>query len=231
MGSTPPGDSRLQGVLFDMDGLLIDSEPTWFDVERDVFARLGAARPWSLDDADALVGGALDVSAARLAQLAGRPDDGPLVQEWLVEAMAERLAAGPPLKPGARALVTRLMEHTVPTALVSSSVRRLVDVVLAQFPDTAFTTSVAGDEVARGKPHPDPYLEGLRLLGVPAQGAVVLEDSPTGAAAGQAAGCAVVVVPDRAPLPQSHPWTVVDTLESVDPAWLTQRLDVARRGS
>jgi HAD superfamily hydrolase (TIGR01509 family) len=224
----PPGDGRLQGVLFDMDGLLVDSEPTWFDVERDVFARLGAARPWSFQDAQALVGVALEVSAARLAQLAGRPGDGPLVQDWLVAAMAERLAAGVPLKPGARGLVTTLMEHAVPTALVSSSVRRLVDVVLTQFPETAFTASVAGDEVAAGKPHPEPYLEGLRLLGVPAQGAVVLEDSPTGATAAQAAGCAVVVVPDRAPLPPSHPWTVVETLESVDPAWLADRLGVSR---
>lgn len=210
--------------MFDMDGLLVDSEPAWFDVEREVFARLGTSREWSPDDAHAMVGVALPVSAARMAQLAGRAGHAALVQAWLVDGMAERLAAGVPFKPGARALVTALTEQAVPTALVSSSVRRLVDVVLAQLPDAAFTASVAGDEVAAAKPHPDPYLEGLRLLGVPAGGAVVLEDSPTGAAAGHAAGCPVVVVPDRAPLPTSHPWTVVDSLEAVDVAWLAARL-------
>ena len=215
---------RLQGVLFDMDGLLVDSEPEWFEVEREVFARFGARREWSLEDAHSMVGVALPVSAARIAHLAGRPGDAALVATALVDGMAERLGAGVPFKAGARRLVTALMEQAVPMALVSSSVRRLVDVVLAELPPAAFTASVAGDEVPAGKPHPDPYLEGLRLLGVPAGGAVVLEDSPTGAASGHAAGCAVVVVPDRAPLPESHPWTVVDTLESVDPAWLAARL-------
>lgn len=207
-----------------MDGLLVDSEPVWFEVEREVFARLGAGRAWSRRDAHGLVGSALPVSSARMAQLAGRPDDAALVQMWLVDAMADRLAAGVPFKPGAQRLVAALMQQDVPMALVSSSTRRLVDIVLAWLPQTAFAASVAGDEVAAGKPHPDPYILGLRRLGVPAGGAVVLEDSPTGAAAGQAAGCAVVVVPDRAPLPTSHPWTVVDTLESVDVAWLAAQL-------
>jgi beta-phosphoglucomutase-like phosphatase (HAD superfamily) len=177
-----------------------------------------------------MVGVALSVSSARIARLAGRPGDAALVATWLVDGMAERLSDGVPFKPGALPLVTVLMEQKVPMALVSSSVRRLVDVVLAALPPEAFTASVAGDEVTAGKPHPDPYLEGLRLLGVPATGAVVLEDSPTGAASGHAAGCAVVVVPDQAPLPDSHPWTVVHSLESVDPAWLAERLGVARPG-
>ena len=224
MRSHPAADGRLRGVLFDMDGLLVDSEPAWYEVEREVFARLGASREWSADDAHTIVGAALPVSSARMAELAGRPDAVALVATWLVDGMAERLAEGVPFKPGARQLVEALTEQAVPMALVSSSLRRLVDVVLARRPRSAFIASVAGDEVAAAKPHPDPDLQGLRLLGVPAEGAVVLEDSPTGAAAGHAAGCAVVVVPDRAPLPELHPWTVVDTLESVDAAWLAARL-------
>jgi beta-phosphoglucomutase-like phosphatase (HAD superfamily) len=121
-------------------------------------------------------------------------------------------------------LLDELGRHGVPTALVSSSYRRLVDTVMSQLPSGAMTTSVAGDEVAHPKPHPAPYLRALDLLAVPAEATVVLEDSPTGARAGQAAGCTVVVVPDLAALPADHGWQVVDGLAALDVARLTSLL-------
>lgn len=210
----------LQAVLLDMDGLLVDSEPLWFGVEAAVFRRLGATREWTHAEARSLVGNALITSATQMVHLAGADVSPAVVAEWFVEGMAETLADGAPFKPGALRLLEDLAAHDVPTALVSSSYRRLVDVVLAQLSHQAPAVSVAGDEVSRGKPHPEPYERALTLLGATAPRAVVLEDSPTGASAGAAAGCAVVVVPDLAPLPPDHPWTVVDSLERVDVALL-----------
>lgn len=202
-------------VLFDMDGLLVDTEPVWFAVERDTFARLGAPRPWTRADADGLVGNALPVSAAAMRDKAGATVEIDVVAGWFVDGMATRLAAGVPWKPGAVSLLRSLREQGVPTALVSSSYRRLVDVVAGSAPGSTFTVTVAGDEVARGKPHPEPYLRAASLLGVAAHDCVVLEDSPTGARAGTAAGCRVVVVPDLAPLPVDHDWAVVPSLTEV----------------
>lgn len=203
-------------VLLDMDGLLVDSEPEWFAVEAAVFDRLGAGRAWTLTDAEELVGHALHVSAGRLVALAGSDRDPGVVADWFVDAMVDRMSAGVPWKPGARRLLVDLAAAGVRSAVVSSSHRRLVDTVLAQAPGGTVTASVAGDEVVRGKPSPDPYLQALRLLGAHPGQAVVLEDSPTGAAAGHAAGCRVVVVPDRVTLPDGHPWLEVASLTDLD---------------
>lgn len=205
----------LEAVLFDMDGLLVDSEPEWFEVEAMVFARLGADREWTPRDAHALTGQALAVSAAQIARLAGSTVPATVVAGWMVGSMAERLGGGVPFKPGALDLLGELGRRGVRVGVVSSSYRRLVDAVLEQIPVGLVETSVAGDEVLRGKPHPDPYLRALAGLRVAAERTVVVEDSPTGATAGAAAGCAVLVVPDVAPLPTQHPWHVADSLADV----------------
>lgn len=222
-------DVRDMAVLFDMDGLLVDSEPSWFEVECDVFARLEAPRPWSHADARRLVGNALRVSAAEMVRLAASDRSADEVAEWFVDGMAERMADGVAWKPGAMRLLAELRTHGVRTALVSSSYRRLVDVVLAQLPRDTFAVSLAGDEVVRGKPDPEPYQRALALLECAPTTAVVLEDSPTGAAAAAAAGCTVVVVPDLADLPPGHGWLEVAGLPEVDLAWLRGLLGGDRR--
>lgn len=219
----------LRAVLFDMDGLLVDSEPAWFEVEAELFARLGAGREWTPDDAQLLTGHALHVSAAELARLAGSAVPATVVASWMVESMARRLEQGVPFKPGALALLADLACSDVAVAVVSSSYRRLVDAVVAQVPAGVVTTSVAGDEVSRGKPHPEAYRSAMDALGVGGGGSVVIEDSAPGATAGSAAGCAVLVVPDVAPLPVAHPWTVVDSLVGVDVAMLAGLLGGDRR--
>lgn len=209
------GAGAPEAVLFDMDGLLIDSEPVWFAIERTVFARLGAQREWTPTDAGRLVGKALEVSAAEMARCAGREPTPATIDEvgrWFVDEMVDRLGAGAPFKPGALALLDELGRHGVPAGLVSSSHRRLVDTVLRQLPDATMAASVAGDEVRHTKPHPAPYLQAMDLLGVAAERTVVLEDSVTGAQAGHAAGCTVVVVPDLAALPAEHEWYLVESL-------------------
>ena len=213
------GADALDAVLFDMDGLLVDSEPVWFTVERTVFARLGAQREWTPADASRLVGNALEVSAAEMARCAGRAPTAATIAQvgrWFVDEMVDRMKEGAPFKPGALALVDELGRHGVPTGLVSSSHRRLMDTVLRQLPEGAMATSVAGDEVTHTKPHPAPYLRAMDLLGVAAERTVVLEDSATGARAGRAAGCTVVVVPDVGVLPAEHDWYLAESLAMLD---------------
>lgn len=138
----------LQAVLFDMDGLLVDSEPVWFEVEAELFARLGAQRSWTPDDSRTVTGHALQVSAGELARLAGSTVPASVVASWMVEGMADRLANGVPFKPGAVALLAHLGAAGVAVAVVSSSYRRLVDTVVRQLPAGVVVTSVAGTRCA-----------------------------------------------------------------------------------
>jgi HAD superfamily hydrolase (TIGR01509 family) len=211
----------LGAVLFDMDGLLLDSEPLWYPVEAEAFARLGGNGEWTFEDSRRLVGNDLAVSAGMLRDAAGAPEHSvEQVVTWFVEGMAARLAGGLPWKPGARELLAEVRAAGLPTALVTMSYRRLLDLVLAGVPDGSFVASVAGDEVTRGKPDPEPYLRACDLLGVEPRRAVVLEDSPTGARSGHAAGCVVVQVPDLVAVPPDAAWHRAGSLTDLDLAGL-----------
>jgi HAD superfamily hydrolase (TIGR01509 family) len=188
-------------LLFDMDGLLVDTEGTWYVVESEVMAELGG--PWDEQHQLALFGGPLEHSARYMLGLVDRPDVSEAwVAEALVDGMVRQLGSGPiDWRPGARALLTAAFEAGVPCALVSSSLRRVVDAVLEVVGGHHFAATVSGDDVERTKPHPDPYLLAADLLGVPASSCVALEDSAAGASSARAAGCRTVVVPSLAPVP------------------------------
>lgn len=190
--------SRLQAVLFDMDGLLVDTEPLWTVAEGELAARYGARL--TVAAKAAVIGTRLDVAVPTLLGLFGAPvtpGEVARASAFLLDRMATLLAEPFGLRPGAGELLAALTAEGIPTALVSSSYRLLVDTVLAGrvWP---FAITVAGDEVAHGKPHPLPYLMAAGRLGVDPRQCVVLEDSPAGAASGLAAGCAVLAVPSVA---------------------------------
>jgi HAD superfamily hydrolase (TIGR01509 family) len=109
-----------------------------------------------------------------------------------------------PWRPGARELLASLRAQGVPCALVTMSWRRFVEPVLKALPDHSFDALVCGDEVAHGKPHPEPYLRAAELLGVDPRDTLAIEDSPTGAAAAEAAGCQVLIVPHHVPVPSGE---------------------------
>jgi HAD superfamily hydrolase (TIGR01509 family) len=186
----------VQAVLWDMDGLLVDSEPLWTVAEVELAALLGGE--WSDEVKAQVVGTRLDVAVPTILRHYGvEPTDAEVARTaaWLLERVARLFTAGPlPLLPGAGALLAGLAAAGVPQALVSSSYRVLVDAVLTHGVGP-FALTVAGDEVGRGKPDPEPYLTAAERLGVDPASCVVLEDSPSGVASGRAAGCAVLAVP------------------------------------
>lgn len=209
-------------VLWDMDGLLVDSEPLWTLAEHELAARHGGVFTPAMKAA--IVGTRLELAVPTLLT-ALRADAGPTAvaetSQWLLGRMVELFGADLALTPGAADLLAALDAAGVPQALVSSSYRVLVDAVLARGVGP-FATTVAGDEVERGKPDPQPYLLAAGRLGVDPADCVVLEDSPAGVASGTAAGCAVIAVPSvaGADVPPAPRRLVVPSLERVDVAAL-----------
>ncbi|WP_412078481.1 HAD family hydrolase [Streptomyces xanthophaeus] len=208
----------LQAVLLDMDGTLVDTEGFWWDVEAEVFAELGHR----LEDSwrDIVVGGPMSRSAAFLIESTGAAISVGELSVLLNERFEARIADQVPLMPGAERLLSELARHNVPTALVSASHRRVIDQVLLTLGRDRFTMTVAGDEVTRTKPHPDPYLLAARTLGAHPARCAVIEDTATGVAAAEAAGCRVVAVPSVGLIPPAPGRTIVRSLEDVDLSFL-----------
>ncbi|MDX3309442.1 HAD family hydrolase [Streptomyces sp. NPDC054884] len=206
--------SALQAVLLDMDGTLVDTEGFWWDVEVEVFAALGH----TLDDSwrHVVVGGPMSRSTGFLIEATGADVTVGELTGLLNQGFEDRITRALPLMPGAARLLAELTEHEVPTALVSASHRRIIDRVIASLGVEHFRLSVAGDEVAHTKPHPDPYLLAAAGLGVDPTRCAVVEDTATGVASAEAAGCHVVAVPSVAPIAPAVRRTVVSSLEQVD---------------
>jgi HAD superfamily hydrolase (TIGR01509 family) len=211
-------DAPVAAVLFDMDGLLVDSEPVWYEVESAIVARLGGT--WTRADQAACIGGTIAASSRYILERTGKLVSVEALSDEMVDAMVTRFRRELPLHDGALALLDVLRDRDVPVGLVSSSYRRLVDAALDSLGADRFAVTVAGDEVAHGKPHPEPYLTACARLGVNPAHTVVLEDAVTGVTAAEAAGCVVIAVPSVAaiaPGPRRH---VVSSLDSIDPDWL-----------
>ena len=193
----------IQAVIFDNDGLLVDSEPVWEDARLEMAAEVGAE--WNEDDKRAVMGVGTREWTAYMIERMGLD----LTPEQVVERMVERMAAmyhaGVPFLPGAVEAVALAGQH-VPTAVASGSHPDLLAVIM-QHPamQGRFQTVISADNVGAGKPAPDVYLAAARALGVEPGRCLVLEDSANGILAGKAAGMTVIAVPDARfpPLPEA----------------------------
>lgn len=186
----------VQAVVFDLDGVLIDSEELWDEVRRDLAADSG--RPWPAAATRAMLGMSTPEWSAYLVDevgIPGRPED---VASLVIDRMADRYRARLPLLPGAVEAVRRLGERW-PLGLATSSPRRLIDAVLAAAGLTSsFRVSVSTEEVTAGKPSPAVYLDAARRLGIDPRRGVAIEDSSNGLRAAAAAGLRVIAVPNAA---------------------------------
>ncbi|MCF6469900.1 HAD family phosphatase [Nonomuraea sp. MG754425] len=212
----------MQAVFFDMDGLLVDSERVWLEIETGVMARLGAE--WTPAHQAHLVGGSMERTVDYMLAVSRADVPPATVRDWMTAGMVSRLAAGVRVLPGAAELLDALRAEGVPVALVTSSLKEIADAVLGSFGRDRFDAVVTADDVTRTKPDPEPYLTAARLLGVEPVRCVVLEDSPNGVAAATAAGCAVVAVPSLLPVEPAPGRLVVASLTEVSVADLRDLL-------
>ncbi|MBA8812951.1 HAD family hydrolase [Frigoribacterium faeni] len=196
-------------VLWDMDGTLVDTEPYWYDCQVELVESFGGT--WTREDGDAMIGTGLWHSA-RVIQGHGVDLGEDEIIDRLTTAVLARVADDVPWRPGARELLAELKREGVPTALVTMSIRRMADFMIAAIDFPAFDAVVAGDEVAHSKPHPEAYLRGAELLGVDVADCVAIEDSPPGLASAVAAGAVALGVEHAAPLVDDGGYTRATTL-------------------
>ena len=198
-----------------MDGTLVDSERLWDIGLAELAERYGG----TLSKAArlAMVGTSMAESMEILHTDLGQPWRDPAASAaWLEKRVAELFVTGLRWRPGALALLRGVRAAAIPTALVTSSARNLVEVALDTLGRDSFDVVVCGDEVTDTKPHPEPYLTAARLLGVPVHRCVAIEDSPAGVASALAAGATVLAVPSEVPIEPAEGVHLMETLAGVD---------------
>jgi HAD superfamily hydrolase (TIGR01509 family) len=183
----------LRGVIFDMDGVIVDSEPlSLATIAEVVTARGGLADPARFGD---LVGRSLDDALKLAATRSGRDLAASELRIAYDERYLPRLRYTAAANPGLKELITALIQAGIPMALASSSTLAEIDAVVSALDlGSALTAVASGEEVPRAKPAPDVYLLAMRRLGLGAAGVVAIEDSASGVAAAIAAGLACVAV-------------------------------------
>jgi HAD superfamily hydrolase (TIGR01509 family) len=210
----------IDAVVFDLDGLLIETEEIWDEV-REALVRERGGR-WTDSAQRDMMGMSSTEWARYLHEMLGLREAPAELNRLVVGRMAERYREHLPLLPGAVEAVQRLAAHW-PLAVASSSNRPLIDLVL-ELSGLAplFQATVSSEEVARGKPAPDVYLEAARRLGVEPRGAAAVEDSQAGIGAARAAGMRVVAIPNRSFRPSEEAVAsadvVLNSLDELTPA-------------
>ena len=206
-----------------MDGTLVDSEKVWDVALAELAERAGGKL--SLETRHAMIGSNIGRTMQLLRDDLGQPDrpEAPDV-EWLTERVFHLFAEGLVWRPGALELLRAVRAAGTPTALVTSTGRRLVTVALRTIGAENFDAVVVGDEVKAPKPDPEPYLTAARMLGVAITDCVAIEDSPTGVASALASGAAVLAVPAELELAPTDGVHLRDSLVGVDPDYLATLL-------
>lgn len=186
-------------VLWDMDGTLVDTEPCWTVAELALAERYGGT--WSAERSLEVVGFDLLDAARHMREQMGIQLSPERIVDEMLDDVIEQVEREVPWRPGARELLASLGEAGVPCALVTMSYTRFVKPILEGLPPGTFSAVVTGDTVARGKPHPEPYLSAARELDVLAADCLAIEDSDTGATSAATAGCTVLCAPLHVPVP------------------------------
>jgi HAD superfamily hydrolase (TIGR01509 family) len=205
----------VEAVVFDLDGVLVDSEHVWDDV-REELARERGGR-WHEGAQRDMMGMSSPEWSRYMHDVIGLEEPPDEISAEVVRRLAARYREKLPLIPGAREAVLRLAERW-PLAVASSSNRPIIDLVLERSGlDSAFQATVSSEEVARGKPAPDVYLAAARRLGVPPARCAAVEDSHAGILSARAAGLRVLAIPNRRYPPDPDALAAADdVLSSLD---------------
>jgi HAD superfamily hydrolase (TIGR01509 family) len=197
-------------VFFDMDGLLVDSEPLWLESETEMMAEFGYQ--WLESDQAACLGGPLDRVGNYMSGLIGGKRDGHSLMLEIIERMVLKFKGELPFMPGAVELIGDLRANGIELTLVSASPRSLVDAALSNFAENPFACSISSNEVKISKPDPEGYLLAASSGGHDISNCLVLEDSLTGVTAAKASGAWVLAVPHLVPIEKSGRVDVTNSL-------------------
>jgi HAD superfamily hydrolase (TIGR01509 family) len=213
----------IDAVIFDLDGVLVDSEALWDQSRREVVGETGGR--WLPDATDAMLGMSSTEWSAFLHDRLGVPLPPGEISDTVVERVLAHYRERLPLVPGAVPAVKRMAARAT-LGLASSSNRPVIDAALALAElDQLFTVTVSSEEVARGKPAPDVYLDAARRMGVSPSACAVIEDSANGIRSGLAAGMTVIAIPNPhfAPPPEllESAAAVLSSIDDLTPEVLT----------
>lgn len=207
----------MRAVLWDMDGTLVDSEKLWDIAMHAMYARMGGEL--TAEVRESTVGGSSEtVMRIVYEDLGLEPDPAAMAEsaDWLHDYTGELFEQGLPWRPGAKEMLDGLTAAGIPMALVTNTRRDLAERALNSIGRHYFSVTVCGDEVASGKPAPDPYLRAAALLGVSTTSCLAVEDSVTGTESAEAAGCPVLVVPNDIEVPAGMRRRHAETLGALD---------------
>ena len=200
---------RIEAVVFDMDGVLVDTEHLWDEVREELTAEWGGR--YTPEAQQAMMGMSSHEWSRYLHEVVGLREPPDVINGEVVRRMLARYEVDLPVVPGAGETVRRLADDGYRLAVASSSNRELIDAVLRRLELAAlFEATVSSEEVGRGKPAPDVYLEAARRLDVPASRCAAVEDSASGIRAAREAGMRVIAYPNR------HYPPAADVLASAD---------------
>lgn len=183
------------GIVFDLDGVLVDSEQWWDEIRRGVADEFGGR--WTAAATTAMLGMSTPEWAAYMVECVGVRLDPGRVADLVIDRMAERYEDGPPLLPGAVAAVTDAARRA-PVAMATSSPPRIITAFLEGTSLVGIVAAAVSSETAgAGKPDPAVYLAAAKAIGVPAAGCLAVEDSTNGMRAALAAGMTLIAAPNE----------------------------------
>lgn len=203
----------MSAILFDMDGTLVDSEPLWFQAEKQVMAEVGST--WEQSDQINCLGGPMEKTERYMQERSGNIKPFGYFSERLNDVMDEKLKHELKLIPSALELLLDCKSAQIPMALVTASTGRQMRAVLERFPAGIFASTVSKDDVENSKPDPAPYKLAANQLGVDIKSCLVLEDSITGVQSGLRAGAQVIGIPHLVQLPPHENLRVVKALSDL----------------
>ena len=209
-----------EAVFFDMDGLMVDSEPEWFQSEVEVTSPFGYT--WLEVDQIACLGGPLSKVGQYMFEKCGQQRYPEYFTQALIDTQVARMRGNTPTMPGAMELVRELQSHGIKTALVSASPRNIVDAVLDNVGHDLFPFSISADDVKKTKPDPEGYLKAASMSGSEITNCLVFEDSLTGMNAAIASGAYLIGVPHLVTIEESERVRVIKSLEQISYAKLME---------
>ena len=206
-------NSFFDAVFFDMDGLMVDSEPEWLQSEIEVTAPFGYT--WLEEDQIACLGGPLSRVGQYMFEKCNNQKSPEYFTQSLIDTQAAKMRGNTPTMPGAVELVRELQTRGVKTALVSASPRNIVDAVLDNLGHDLFPFSISSDDVVNTKPHPDGYLKAAAISHSEITNCLIFEDSLTGMKAAVASGARLIAVPHLVSIDESERVRVIKSLQQL----------------